>query len=234
VNSWLELLAHEALPLGVVGASDLPGPIHTLRHPILSDSAARAFFAGGRVPLARLPTEAANQAAIRNSLLRRELAGSEPSEAILEELTRHTCAMQQPTECAALLGRWTASHPDSPKLAQAAREIRSRDAFGATSNVLTEETIGSLVELYRGHPLTAPEVPGPVRNALATSNYYISYFHHAFPFDRTAVQKAWSACEADQRTAVSCTAERRKAEKTLGPIYPRQAGVMRGGARPRS
>jgi spermidine synthase len=235
VGSWLELLAHEALPLGAVGASDLPGPVHTLRHPILSDSAARAFFAGGRVPLARLPTEAAHQAAIKNSLLRRELAGNEPSEAVLEELTRHTCAMLQPTECAALLGRWTASHPDSPRLAQATREIRSRDSFGAGSNVLTEATIESLVDLYRGRPLTAPEVPGPVRNALATSNYYISYYHHAFPFDRMAVQRAWSACESDQRAAVVCTTERRKAEKTLGPIHPKQAARLRPeGARPRS
>jgi hypothetical protein len=91
------------------------------------------------------------------------------------------------------------------------------------------------VDLYRGRPLTAPEVPGPVRNALTTSNYYISYFHHPFPFDRTAVQRAWSACESDQRTAVTCTTERRKAEKTLGPIYPKQAAqLMRGGARRRS
>jgi hypothetical protein len=217
-----------------VGASDLPGPIHTLRHPILSDSAARAFFSGGRVPLARLPTEAAHQAAIGNSLLIRELAGNEPSEAILEELTRHTCTMQQPTECAALLGRWTASHPDSPRLAQAAQEIRSRDSFGAGSNVLTEQTIESLVDLYRGKPLTAPDAPGPVRNALSTSNYYISYFHHPFPFDRAAVQKAWSACESDHRTTVTCTAERRKAEKTLGPIYPKQVGVRRAGPPPRS
>jgi hypothetical protein len=186
------------------------------------------------VPLARLPTEAAHQAAIRNSLLLRELAGNQPSEAVLEELTRHSCAMLQPTECAALLGRWTASHPDSPRLAQAAREIRARDSFGASSAVLTEKTIESLAVLYRGDPLTAPELPGPVRNALTTSNYYISYFHHAFPFDRAAVRRAWSACEADQRTAVTCTAERRKAEKTLGPIYPKQVGVRREGARPRS
>jgi predicted membrane-bound spermidine synthase len=236
VVSWMELLPHEALPLGAVGATDLPGPIHTLRHPILSDSAARAFFAGGRVPLARMPTEAAHQAAMRNSLLAKELAGTEPSEAVLEELARHSCAMLQPAECAALLGRWTASHPGSPRLAQAVREIRSRPLFGEGSKVVTEQTIDSLVDLYRGRPLTAPDGSGPVRNAVATSNYYLSYFHHSFPFDRSAVERAWSACEADQRASVSCTAERRKVEQTLGPIHPRQqkAEFTREGARPRS
>ena len=52
VGSWIQLLAHEVLPLGAVAATDLPGPLHTLRHPILSDSAARAFFAGGQAPAA--------------------------------------------------------------------------------------------------------------------------------------------------------------------------------------
>ena len=48
VGSWIQLLAHEIVPLGAVAATDLAGPVHTLRHPILSDSAARAFFAGGQ------------------------------------------------------------------------------------------------------------------------------------------------------------------------------------------
>ena len=79
------------------------------------------------------------------------------------------------------------------------------------------------MELYRGHPLTASESPGPLRNAVTTSNYYAAYFHHAFPFDRRAVRRAWSACAADQRMVMACTAERRQAEQTLGPIYPKSA-----------
>ena len=69
VGSWIQLLAHEVVPLGAVAATELPGPLHTVRHPILSDSAARAFFAGGRVPVPRMPSEAASQAAARHSLL---------------------------------------------------------------------------------------------------------------------------------------------------------------------
>jgi len=223
VGSWIQLLAHESLPLGVVGATELAGPLHTLRHPILSDSAARAFFAAGRVPLPRMPSEAASQAAARRSLLRQEIAGDEASEEVLEELTRHTCAMAQPSDCAVLLARWTASHPDSARLAQAARDMRSADYTGGSANAPSTSTIESLVELYRGHPLTAPESPGPVRDAVNTSSLYAAYFHHAFPFDRRAVLQAWSKCAANQRTVMACTAERRKAEQELGPIYPKSS-----------
>ena len=221
VRSWIQLLAHEIVPLGAVAATDLAGPIHTLRHPILSDSAARAFFVGGTALLPRMPSEAANQAAARRSLLRREMAGDDASEDVLEELTRHACAMARPIECAVLLARWTASHPDSPRLAQAARDLRSANDTRTIENVLSASSIEALVELYRGHPLTAAESPGPLRNAANTSNIYASYFHHAFPFDRTAVRRAWSACAADSRTVVLCTTERRQAEQELGPIYPK-------------
>jgi spermidine synthase len=223
VRSWIQLLAHEIVPLGAVAASGLPGPLHTVRRPILSDSAARAFFAGGRVSVPRMPSEAAHQAAASRSLLKRELAGSEPSEDVLEELTRHSCAMGQSSECAVLLARWTAGHPDSPRLAQTAGEMRSPDHLGVGGTAPSAATIDALVELYRGQTLTAPEASGAVRNAINTSNHYATYYHHAFPFDRRAVRRAWSACASDQRTVMACTAERRQAEQTLGPIYPKNA-----------
>jgi spermidine synthase len=223
VGSWIQLLAHEIVPLGAVAATEMAGPLHTLRHPILSDSAARAFFAGGRVPVPRMPSVAASQAAARNSLLKRELAGNQPSEDVLEELTRHACAMLQPVECALLLARWTASHPDSPRLVQTTKELRSADHLSVSANALSASTIEALVKLHRGHPLTSPESPGPVNNAVTTSSFYAAYFHHAFPFDRSVVIQAWSKCVADPRTVSACTAERRQAEQTLGPIYPKSA-----------
>ena len=47
VGSFPALLAHEILPVDVLAAAQLPGEIHTLLHPTLSNSAARAFFTGG-------------------------------------------------------------------------------------------------------------------------------------------------------------------------------------------
>jgi len=223
VGSFIQLLAHEIVPLGAVGATDLPGPPHTLRNPILSDHAARAFFVGGQASLPRMPSEPARQAAASGSLLRREIGGEEASEEVMEELTRHACAMARPYECATLLARWTASHPDSPRLAQATRDLRSVDYTGGGAVVLPAATIEALVALYQGRSLTATESPGPVNNALSTSNVYSSFFYHAFPFDRAAVVQAWSKCVADPRTVIPCSAARRKAEQELGPIYSERA-----------
>ena len=206
-----------------MAATDLAGPLHSVRYPILSDSAARAFFTGGSAPLPRMPSEAASQATASRSLLRRELAGGEASEDVLEELTRHACAMARPSECAVLLARWTASYPDSPRLAQAAGDLRFADYTGAGVNVLRASAIETFVELYRGHSLTDPESPGPVRNAITTSSIYASNYLHAFPFDRTAVRRAWSVCASDQRMVLPCTTERRQAEQELGPIYRKSA-----------
>jgi spermidine synthase/MFS family permease len=225
VRSWAQLLAHEVLPLGAVGATDMPGPLHSLRHPILSDSAARAFFAGGSAVLPRMPSEAASRAGAKGSLLVKELAGKEPSEDLLEELARHTCAMARPTECEVVMARWTASHPDSPRLARATSEMRLADFTGTLTNApLPTATIAALVELYHGHALIDSESPGPVRNAALTSNLYVRDFHYAFPFDREAVRRAWSACASDPRTVVACTQARRVAERKLGPLYTANAG----------
>src|SRR5262249_18394204 len=46
IQGFGALLAHELRPIDTVRLEALPGPLHTLRHPILSDAAARAFFVG--------------------------------------------------------------------------------------------------------------------------------------------------------------------------------------------
>ncbi len=219
VDSWIQLLAHEVLPLGAVAATEMPGPTHTLRHPILSDSAARAFFAGGHAELPRMPSQPASHGTASGSLLLRELAGNEASEEVLEELTRHTCAMARPSECAVLFAYWTASHPDSPKVAEAALDLRSADYTGMSMSVLAPATIEALVELYRGHIVKSPDSPGLVRNAVTTSNLFASRFLHAFPFDRSALRRAWSACAANPGTVMACVTARRLAEEELGPIH---------------
>ena len=167
-----------------------------------------------------MPSEAASRAAAGRSLLRREIAGDEASEEVLEELTRHTCAMARPIECATVLARWTVSHPDSPRRTQVARDLRAADYTGGSENLLPTRTIEALAELYRGHPLTALESPGPVTNAATTSHLYASYYHHAFPFDRKALHRAWSKCEANLQVVPACKRARRLAEEKLGPIHP--------------
>ncbi len=223
VGSWPQLLAHEVLPLGAVGITEMAGPLHTVRNPILSDSAARAFFAGGVVSLPRMASEAASEAGARGSLLARELAGKPVSEDMLAELTQQSCAMSRPAECGVLLARWKASHPDSPRLAQALRDTRSADLIGALTIELPSSTIESLAELYRGNPLKDTESPGLVRNAIVTSAMFAGYFNYAFPFDRNALRRAWADCASDPLTAMACAQARRNVELTLGPIHPENA-----------
>ena len=77
-----------------------------------------------------MPSEAASQAGAKGSLLARSWRGSEPSEDLLEELARHACAMARPFECEVVMARWTASHPDSPRLARAVHDLRVRRFHG--------------------------------------------------------------------------------------------------------
>ena len=88
VKSLPAVLAHEILPLDVLTATEIPGDLHTLLHPILSNRAARAFFDGGvgSLPVTARPEPA--EVGMRNSLLRRyaavhggELSGARPQSA---------------------------------------------------------------------------------------------------------------------------------------------------------
>jgi hypothetical protein len=211
------------VPLGAVAATPLPGRVHTVRHPILSDQAARAFFVGESSQLPRMPSEAAQRAAAGRSLLRQALAGQEPGEDLLEELAGHACALARPNECEVLLARWKLSHPDSPKRIEATEKLRSANYRGVTAKLPSRTVIDELVDLFRGRPLEARTMPGPVRDAVATSNRFAAFFHHAFPFDRAAVKRAWSACASEPRVVQVCLQERRKAERTLGPIHATDA-----------
>jgi hypothetical protein len=171
-----------------------------------------------------MPSEAATRASAGHSLVRREIGEGEASEDALEELTRHACAMARPIECATLLARWTVSFPDSTRRSEAARELRVSNYIGkGRSEELPSPIIEELVELYRGHPLKASQSPGLLRNAVATSSIYSSYYLHAFPFDRQAVYRAWSLCAANLDKVIACTAARRQAENELGPIYSESA-----------
>ena len=84
--------------------------------------------------------------------------------------------------------------------------------------MLPARAIEMLAELYRGRPLTNPQSPGPVNDAVITSQMYASYYHHTFPFDRAAVRRAWSKCEGNLNAVLDCKTARRLAEANLGPI----------------
>lgn len=223
IESWLQLLTHEILPLGAVSATKLTGPLHTVRHPILSDSAARAFFAPGQVQVPRMPTEAAAQVAGPRSLLRREIGLTGVSEDVLEEITRHACAMAKKNDCMTVFARWKASYPGSARPAEIEQELRVANYAGADASALPASSIKALVDLHNGDFPKSLQSGDPVRDAVTTSNVYATHFHHAFPFDRAALRKVWSKCVSNIQVASQCMSARRRVEEELGPIHPQSS-----------
>jgi spermidine synthase len=173
IRSLDALLAHELLPVGVVHADleTLAGPLHRLHHPILSDRAARAFFAGRYAELPRGESGAAALAGARSSLLGRRLArpGDGPAETVLLEATLETCRRRRDRECATLAARWAHDHPGSERLARALAALRAR----AGPQALPGERLELLAGLFDdgARPLPPP-----------AERLYRLHYHHAVPF----------------------------------------------------
>ncbi|HEY5656331.1 MAG TPA: fused MFS/spermidine synthase [Myxococcota bacterium] len=207
------LLAHEALPLGTLRAAQLEGELHTLRHPILSHHAARAFFIGDAAPLRRFVTPESARVGVRNSLLGRlaDSAGRLP-ERVLEQAVVESCRTGQGNQCAALFARWRYDYPDSERREQALQRARRPGRYDQGARRAAVEldpaTLRDLYALYDDE--AAP--PQDARPAQLT-NRYVSYYHYAAPFERSVVERAWAQC-----VDPSCEMARRRAEASLGPL----------------
>jgi spermidine synthase len=211
IDSFPQLLAHELLPLGTLHATALRGDIHTLRHPILSYRAARAFFRGRGAWLPPYVTEAHARVATRNSLLRRYAgAGSSLSEEIFEAAALETCRLRRSAECATLFARWAFDHPGSPRLRAALAEARRLAGPGNAS--LGPRTLSGLQVLYGSPAPAIPEARAGVQ-AERLTNRFLSHYHHAAPFDRDVLEAAWSRCRGER-----CDERRRLMEQGLGML----------------
>jgi SAM-dependent methyltransferase len=209
------LLAHELLPLGVIHASGLPGPLHTLLHPRLGYAAARAFFAG-LLPL--LPTTAHPEPArvgLENSLLRRHIDGLEGglTDPVRARILRETCRYRL-TECYTLLARWRHSVPHSRSRERLIAELRREGILPAEWDPALVETLAAL---YDETP--PPRDSGvPVQLAVDTAKYFAAYFHHAAPFSRRALAAVWAGCQDDPEQPQGCAEMKEQVELLLGPL----------------
>ena len=204
------LLAHELLPLGTVNAAQLDGPLHTLRHPILSDVATRAFFRGEVAPLPRYLEPASAQVGAENSLVHRYAVARGESEAVIEEVTRETCGLDRRVECAALFARWGRDYPGSPRLSAALTEVRK--AF-VGDGVLEAVNLEKILSLFEADARDTGDDSRPLAHANAITHDYLLYYHHATPFDRRVLERAWSQC-----TRPACEEPRRKLETEVGAL----------------
>ncbi len=213
-ETFPELLAHELLPPGMLRAGHVAGKLHTLRRPILSQSAARAFFAGRRVDLPTLAGGPDADGRRPRALMTREF----PSDAAIPEevaasVTKHLCKLQRVNECATWLARWRSDHPAS--------EDATRFDAGSVSQglarieLLKPHSIEQIEQLFLGRLPPTPKAKNPLSRATALTNMFGAHYVHAIPFDRGILGSAWSKCAGRGDMVVNCQHARLRANERL-------------------
>jgi len=211
IQNVASLLSHELLPLGVLHAAGLDGPLHTLRHPLLSDLAARAFFRGeGITVLPKYPSPEAARIGSRNSLLRRRglTPGGGTSERVVEAAARETCKRRRAFECATLLAVWRKSSSRPAQVEAYLRQLRR-----AWNVDVLRDTNLDVIEVLLSGELRRVDERQSLGRATMISKRFSGHYHHAFPFERRALRDAWDACRGE-----SCASERQRLEDELGAL----------------
>jgi predicted membrane-bound spermidine synthase len=212
IESIPGLLSRELLPLGTLHASDLEGPFHTLRHPRLSDLAARAFMAGNSVALPKLLTPESAEIGSRNSLLRRYVGGGKGPlpEEISAIAIKQLIKVQLAAEFATLLADWQRATPRSEASDKQFTELRRNSSLGG---MVSDQKLVALERLFGERPLVALEGPRSLARAKRLSSLYLTHYHYAVPFDRGVLRGAWGNCSAK-----GCRNAQDQIEKRLGKI----------------
>jgi len=223
IQNFAQLLAHELIPVGTLHAAPLAGDIQTLRHPILSYRAGKAFFMGDQSWLPSLSDPAHQQVAARNSLLLRYAAADDVlPERILDAATHEMCRLRRTDQCATLFARWQLDRPGSPRFKQALAEARQLNRVSRRE--LAPQKLRQLQMLFEGR---VPDVDDSMRMRQAerlTQRFLLHYYHLA-PFDRRVIESVWSRCQGED-----CEARRRDAWQRLDSIGGSGSGLSRSAA----
>jgi spermidine synthase len=207
------LLAHETLPLGVVHAAALEGPIHSLYRPQLSLVAGRAFFAGGRgsLPFTGYGEPAATGRA--NSLLQRYLARfPDAADPIFGEAAWRACRAELPN-CGALAAGWANAKPRAGRFTPLAQQLRGE--HGASFLPRLEQ----LLPANGSAPSPASDPIAP-EDALEWTRLYLGQYAHAEPFDPARLVGVWRRCRADGESREGCDPGLRAAEQLALGVAP--------------
>ncbi len=198
IDRFPQLLAHEVVPLGILHAEPLEGPIHTLRRPLLSDLAARAFFRGG--PVARIDPFIGAQhqkLSFDNALLRRYAGGAEVlPEELLELAARETCRFKRLKDCATFVARWSVDYPESDRWQDALTAFRQ--GMRAKIPVLSSPRLERLHGIYSGKIVPSPDAPSPAVEARRVTELFLQHYNHLVPFDRAVLEEIWRRCEGEE------------------------------------
>jgi hypothetical protein len=215
IEGMAALLAHEIVPRGILHRQEDDGQVHTLLHPILSDRAARAFFAGQHVELPSFAHLRAARIGERNSLLRRWVrdTGGALSADDRARLADQLCR-SRPDECAVVLARWLNDEPGSAEVARRLREIQTR--FGVQGPPLSPPFVRQLSRLFEAGTSGLPR-PTP-QSAARQAQLFSRYYFAGVPFHRPYLAGLFDRCATDQDNAARCLEERRKAAQQLGAL----------------
>lgn len=212
VTDFIALLAHEIMPLGTLHQADLEGAVHTLRQPILSHRAARAFFLGETAAVPRFADPATAKLGFQNSLLRRH-SGRERralTERVLGSAARETCRRRRAAECATLLAKWRRTHPASEQLSELLTELRTE---WPETKEIENSNLGGLSRLFGPGQLRKLDDQSALARALQISTMFADYYHYAIPFDRRILKTAWRLCPS-----TDCDRAREEIEPWLGNL----------------
>jgi spermidine synthase len=215
IMSFPALLAHEVLPLGVVHAAQLGGPIHSLYHPRLNYLAGRAFFRGDEGELPFTGFGEAARVGARNSLLRGYAArfgGSLPDEERTEMIFEACRTLGR--RCNVLLAEWLSEDADSAAL-ESALELVGRSDLGATRAELEE-----MARLFHASPVPQGETVA-LDEAERASHHFVRSYHHAAPFRADALLQIWSGCRDAQATEASCREQAKRRLRSPAPSVGR-------------
>jgi spermidine synthase len=201
-KTFPEVLAHEILPPGLLRAGKTSGEIHTLRHPILSQQAARAFFAGRHVDVPSLAGGPDANGDRPHALFTELFPPGQPiPEDVAGNVARHVCTLQRANQCATWVARWRADHPDS----EAARTFDPRQLPGmAKRDPVQPHLIEQITHLFRGELPPTPRAKGALARASYLTNFFVEHYAHPIPFDRRLLGNVWSGCRGNAALNSSC------------------------------
>jgi spermidine synthase len=207
LHGFAPLLAHELLPIGVVHAADLRGPLQLLLHPRLNDMAGRAFF---RNDFANLPFTGFGNAAregVKHSMLRGYVAsiGGHLPDPEHADLIAEACKYRIQT-CQVLLAAWQHEDPASPALARARDQADTK-----LSPDQREKHLAELGLLFEGEPPRDGPVSPEFANRL--TDRFFSLYQHSAPFDPEKLVDIWSRCRDEAVTYGSCEDDLKRARE---------------------
>jgi spermidine synthase len=207
VESFEALLAHELLPLGVVRAAALEGPLHTILHPRLNHQAVHGFFRGEQAELPFTGFGRAAQIGRENSLLLRWLKryGAEPPPAVRQTIAKEVCRSREGL-CVTHVARWMEEAPASAAEANALGLVQAWDRREERKSLQGLEDVRRLLRAAGPKESVSPDV------ARRTSQSFRNYYAHGAPFDPARLDGVWGHC-SDSLRSHACAEGRRRAHK---------------------